>query len=233
MKKFLFLFAALMTATFTFAQSDDDDIFGGGTIKQKSNAFFFGPKAGAVFTTVSDPDDVKLSDGSGFGFSGGLAMKLRFGKASDASVGGTGLIGIGAELKYKLNKAKTVATDQDGEENADLSISYFEVPVYLHLYPFVKSSAMNAFYLEAGASFAGVMSPKPDKLYTGSNSYATGDLKGFDVRPLVGIGLTFPNTGLDVNARYYIGTSNLAKNFECKMNSFEISLAWMFKVATF
>ena len=127
MKKFLFLFVALVTAMPTFAQSDDEeDVYSSGA-KVKKNAFFIGPKVGGVLTTMTQPKQGKLYDAAGFGFSGGLAMKIRFGQASEASVGGTGYFAIGAELKYKQNKVKTLGTDQDGKRNADLTISYFEV----------------------------------------------------------------------------------------------------------
>ena len=58
-------------------------------------------------------------------------------------------------------------------------------------------------------------------------------VKGMDVRPLVGLGYTIPNTGLDINARYYIGTSDLSSSFKSKMNSFEVSLAWLFNASRF
>lgn len=58
-------------------------------------------------------------------------------------------------------------------------------------------------------------------------------LKGFDVRPMVGIGYTIPRTGLDVNARYYLGMSKMAENFKSKMNTMEVSLSWMFDIAKF
>ena len=38
-------------------------------------------------------------------------------------------------------------------------------------------------------------------------------LKGLDVRPMAGLGYTIPGTGLDVNARYYLGMSKMAENF--------------------
>lgn len=240
MKKYLFLFVALVMAMPTFAQSDDDeDVYS--AVKVKKNAFFIGPKAGAVFTTMSQPDQGKLADGAGFGFSGGLAMKVRFGQASEASVGGTGFFGLGLELKYKQNKVKTVGTDETGKANADLVYNYFEAPVYAQIYPFVTSTSMNTLYVELGASFAGVIDRSPKTLTIKDGAVACdfnidnekGKIKGADLRPLVGLGYTIPNTGLDINARYYLGTSDMSKSFKCKMNSFEISLAWLFNAARF
>ncbi len=244
MKKILFFIAALSLSVPGFAQSDDgeDDLISTG--KEKSNAFFLGPKVGGTMTSMTQPDEGKLYDGSGFGFSGGLVFQARFGKASENSVGGTGYFGAGLELKYKLNSVKTLGTDESGKENAKMSIGYFEVPVFAHIYPLAKSPSLNSLYVELGAAFAGTLSrsPKSLTLINPSADYslvtynldANGNkLKGMDIRPFAGIGYTIPNTGLDLSARYYIGTSKLAENFPCKMNTLEVSLAWLFNVGKF
>lgn len=244
MKKILFLFAALLIVAPVMAQSDDGEDEVVPWKKEKKHAFFLGPKVGGTFTTMSDPNEAELYDGMGISFSGGLAMKLRFGKPSEHSAGGTGYIGVGLELKYKQNAVNTLGVDENGEENAKFSVGYFEVPVYLQVYPFAKFSAMNSLYVELGASFAGTMSRSPKSLTVAGSSaeYSSvtynldtegSKLKGYDVRPLVGLGYTIPNTGLDINVRYYIGTSDLAGNFPCKMNTFEVSLSWMFNVCKF
>lgn len=244
MKKILIFIAALSLSVPGFAQSDDgeDELISMG--KEKSNAFFLGPKVGGTMTSMTQPNEGKLYDGSGFGFSGGLAFQARFGKASENSVGGTGYFGAGLELKYKLNSVKTLGTDESGKENAKMSIGYFEVPVFAHIYPLAKSPSLNSFYVELGAAFAGTLSrsPKSLTLINPSADYslvtynldANGStLKGMDVRPFAGLGYTIPNTGLDINARYYIGTSELAGNFPCKMNTLEVSLAWLFNIGKF
>ena len=64
-------------------------------------------------------------------------------------------------------------------------------------------------------------------------------LKGMDVRLMAGVGYEFAvsknNKGetenlIGLNARYYMGTSKLASNFDSKMNTIEISLSWMFSL---
>lgn len=233
---------AFVTLTPVFAQDDGEEI----TVapKEKSNAFFIGPKVGGTMTTMTQPNEGNLYDGCAFSFSGGIAMKMRFGKASENSVGGTGYFGAGLELKYRQSAVKTVGTDESGKENAKLSLSYFDVPVYLHVYPFAKSRSMNTFYVELGASFGGTLSRSPKTLTVANPSAEyksvtynidNGDskLKGMDVRPLAGLGYTIPNTGLDINARYYIGTTKLAGNFPCKMSTLEVSLSWMFNIWKF
>ena len=195
-------------------------------------------------TSMTQPDEGKLYDGSDFGFSGGLAFQARFGKASENSVGGTGYFSAGFELKYKLNSVKTLGTDESGKENAKMSIGYFEAPVFVHIYPLAKSPGLNSLYVELGAAFAGTLSRSPKSLtlnnpsadYSQVTYYLDSNdskLKGMDVRPFAGLGYTIPNTGLDINARYYIGTSELAGNFPCKMNTLEVSLAWLFNIGKF
>ena len=243
MKKCLFFLLATILAMPSFAQSgDDEEDF---TIrKTKRNAFFLGPKIGGTLTSLRESGDEKMADGSGFGFSGGLAFQARFGKASANSVGGTGYVSAGIELKYKQNKVKTLAFNDEGEANANMTLGYPEIPVYVHLYPFAKVSSLNSLYIEAGVSFAPLITRSPKSLTllnpspeAASKTYYLDDndrkLKGGDIRPIVGLGYVIPRTGLDINVRYYIGTSELAGNMPYKMNSFEFSLAWMFNLGRF
>lgn len=238
MKKLLILFVAILGVSPAFAQIEDDSDFGQLSSnrfeKPKSSAFFIGPKVGVTMTSMTQPEQCDLYDKSGIGFSGGIAMKARFGKATENSYEGTGMFGVGLELKYKQNNVKTIASE------GDLKLGYFEVPVALQFYPFVKSKIMNPFYIELGCSFAGTMSKSPDALTVNNPNedylyitYHTGDLKGFDVRGVAGIGYTIPGTGVDINARYYLGTSELAKNFTSKMNTVEVSLSYYFQLARF
>mgnify|MGYP002622580841 CR=1 FL=1 len=229
------IIAALLVSISAFAQVDGPINIGA---KEKKNAFFMGPKAGVTMTSMTQPDEGTLYDGFGIGFSGGLAMKARFDKATEGTEkGGTGYFGVALELKYKQCNVKTFGTDEKGKENAQLSLGFFEMPVSFQVYPFAKSAAMNTFYVELGAAFAGAMTRSPKSLTLNKTTTYVFDgdkkLKGYDLRPLAGIGYTIPNTGLDINARYYIGTSELAGNFPCKMNTIEVSLAWMFNVCGF
>lgn len=244
MKKIFFFVTALALSIPGFAQSDDGEDEVVIPTKQKSSVIAFGPKIGGTMTSMSQPNEGKLYDGAGIGFSGGLAFRGRFGQASENTAGGTGYVGFGFELKYKQNTVKTLAFDEKGKENAKLSISYFEVPVFAQFYPLVKVSGLNALYVELGVAFAGTLSRSPESLtlynpgayYSQATYYldANGSkLKGWDIRPLAGIGYKIPHTGLELNARYYLGTSKLAGNFPCKMNTAEVSLAWMFNIIKF
>lgn len=253
MKKILFASLLAMCCTAGYAQRElpVKRTTGSGSIhktKGKKNVFFFGPKVGLTMTSVSNPDECTLADGMGTSFSAGLAAKGRFGTASSHASAGTGLFGAGLELKYKNNTAKTVGVDEEGNDNASLSINYFEVPIYLHVYPFFKSDALNTFYVEAGPDLAMAISCSPKSLtVTNPNDelssityHIDGDkksMKGNDVRVMLGLGYDYAlkkgkNTKslVGIGARYYLGTSGLAGNFPCKMNTFEVSVSWQFSL---
>lgn len=234
MKRILFLFAALL---FTGSAVAQDDLFGGSDdnsaqvvktqTKTRKHKLSIGPRVGGTMTMMKDPDNFAVEDGAGFGFTGGIAVRARFGRQFESSDPGTGAWGVAIELKYKQNVAKTTMGD-------DLKLAYFEVPVLVQWYPFYKKSAMNPLYIEAGVAPAICMTADPDELRFGTATSTTviktGDLKANDFRPVVGLGYAFP-FGLDINARYYFGTSEMAKNFNAKINSVEFSLAWMFDIA--
>lgn len=254
MKKTIVLILASMLCTASFAQRSVQPQRGGGRsarpeLAQKKHSFFLGFRGGLDFTSMTQPDECDLYDGAGVGYSGGIVTKVRFNQATPNAPAGTGLLGAGLEVKYKLNAVKTIATDEAGQENAELSIGYLEVPVFLQIYPFYKSDAMNTFYIELGPDFAGTISRKPESLtvsnLTGEYSSVTyhiddevSKLKGMDVRLMAGLGYDFAikndkheTTNLiGLNARYYLGTSKLAGNFNSTMSTLEVSLSWMFNI---
>lgn len=235
MKKILFIIVATICGLGCYAQSDSK--FELEPERVKSSAIFVGPTVGASMTSASgQPADYKLFDGSGFGFAGGVAAKVRFGKANEYSPEGTGFLGAGLEVKYAQHSVKTMGRD-------DLKLGYLEVPVLVQFYPLTQSKALNGLYIEVGPEFAMLMSKSPDKLRLDINApypglqaieYATGDLKGGDIRVAMGLGYTLPDLGLGINARYYLGMSELSKHvLPTKLNTIELSLSWMFKVASF
>lgn len=252
-KIIVLIFASILCAT-THAQRNAQPNRGGGRsakpgLAQKKHSFYLGIKGGVDMSTMTQPDECNLYDGSGIAYSGGIVGKVRFNQATPNAPAGTGLWGAGIELKYKQNTVKTIGTDEDGNTNADLSIGYFEVPVFIQLYPFYKSDAMNTFYIEAGPDFAGTMSRKPKTLTVdnlpGDYSSVTynidndgSKLKGMDVRIMAGVGYDFAikndknetTSLIGLNARYYMGTSKLAGNFNSKMSTLEVSLSWMFNI---
>ena len=98
----------------------------------------------------------------------------------------------------------------------------------LQLYPFNGKKYLDGLYLEVGPSFGVCLSSSPDELELETGmSLGTGKLKANDVR--VGMGLGYrANCGLGVNLRYYLGTSELAKNIPCKSSGLEFALSYTF-----
>lgn len=246
-KKVLFMLFFLVGALSCYAQIEEvDEGFGQKTTKQSPKAvekkgrvlsiktknynyeFSLGVRAGAGISTMSEGDDLHIYDGSGVAFGGGIAANLRFGgkDSRGRALDGQGLLGIGLELNYKSVSVKTLADE-------DLKLSYFEVPVMLQLYPAYNSKQLKNLYVELGATIAGTMSASPESLSYDNTVYKTGDLKGFDVKPTIGLGYRFnrnsANDGFYMNARYYLGTSDLAGNFPGKISSAEISIGYLFK----
>lgn len=252
-KNIIFLFALMLCVSTNAQRNVQPNKVGGRSAKpglaQKKHSFYLGIKGGLDMSTMTQPDECDLYDGSGMAYSGGIVGKVRFGKATPNAPAGTGLLGVGLELKYKQNTVKTIGTDENGKTNADLSVGYFEIPVFVQIYPFYKSDAMNTFYIEGGPDFAGTMSRKPktltvDNLY-GNYSSVTynidsdgSKLKGMDVRIMAGVGYDFAiknanheiSSLIGINARYYLGMSTLAGNFNSKMSTLEVSLSWMFNI---
>lgn len=198
------------------------------TTKNYNYEFSVGLRAGAGVSTMSEGDDLKIYDGSGMAFGGGLAANLRFGgkDSRGRALDGQGLFGIGIELNYKSLSVKTLADE-------DLKLGYFEVPVMLQFYPCYNSKQLKNLYVEVGPTFAGTMSASPENLSYNLVNYKTGDLKGFDIKATIGLGYRFnrnsANDGFYLNARYYLGTSELAGNFPGKISSAEISIGYLFK----
>lgn len=231
MKK-LGLFCLSLLACFVSANAQ---IEGGGEtekvhfeVKHYNYEVSVGPRLGVGISTMKESDDLEVYDGSGMNFGGGIAGNIRFGSTNSRGqyLDGQGLLGFGVELNYKSLSVKTLGDD-------DLKLSYFEVPVTVQLYPWYNSKQLKNLYLEAGVTLAGSLSSSPDELVVNNTMYKTGDLKGFDVKPTIGIGYRFSklsaNDGFYVGARYYLGTSKLAGNFPGKISSAELTIGYLFK----
>ncbi len=242
MKRKVFCLTALLAMCVSYAFAQVDDI--PNTVKPKNHVFQLGVRAGGNLSMMSQPEECELFESSSFGYSGGAAMGLRFGRASENSSAGTGLWGVGLEVNYRNSSAKTYAIDENGVENAKLSLGYIDIPVSVQIFPCYKISAANTLYIEAGVSFAALLNRGPKSLtlnnlsgdYSGITyniNQEESKLKGGDIRPFAGVGYTIPKTGLGLNVRYYIGTCNLAENLTSKVSSVEFSLSYKFNVAKF
>jgi hypothetical protein len=221
MKKiYLLLIVTLITGICAYAQEPKTEsaISSGVTPNLKRTyRISLGVKGGVNFSTLSgNPNDVSLNAKSNTGFHAGIVGNIHFGqKVKDVSQSGTGPFGLQVEALYSQYGAKT--------DLGNPQINYFEVPVLLQYYVFPNID------IEAGPTFAGVISSSPDKLSNENVSYKTGDWKGSDIK--ASIGICYKNkSGLMLSARYNYGTSNLAGDFPCKTSAFTISLGWLFDI---
>ena len=69
-------------------------------------------------------------------------------------------------------------------------------------------------------------------LYAENAQIATGDLKGHDVKLCVGASFE-TKTGLFASLRYNLGTSDLAKNFPCKVSAINVTVGYKFNIFKF
>ena len=238
MKQYIFLAIMVLCGLSGFAQSGEDvnELF---SEKEYNHVLYVGPVVGANMTMSSgQPAKYDLFEGTGIGFSGGVAAKVRFGRGTENSLEGTGKLAAGLEVKYTVNNVKTKAND-------NLKLGYLDIPVLVQFYPLAGTTTANGLFVEAGPDFALLMSKSPKTLLLDLNEpypglqaieYATGDLKGGDLRIAMGLGYECSLSGMNfgAHARYYMGTSELSKIvLPAKLNTFELSLSLMFKVAKF
>lgn len=187
-----------------------------------------GPRIGGGLSMMSDGENLKISDGTGFGFDAGLGLNVRFGgkDSKGRALNGQGLFGIGLELNYAQNSVKTKA-------DKNLNLGYFEVPLLLQFYPAFQTKQLKNLYIELGPTFSALVSKSPDELIYGNTTYVTKDLKGGDIKGTIGVGYringTKANDGLYFNIRYNHGFSKLAGNFPAKISSAELTIGYLFK----
>lgn len=198
------------------------------TLKHYNYELSVGLRAGGGITNMSEGNGLKFADGSGMNFGGGIAANIRFGgkDSRNRPLDGQGLLGIGLELNYNSISVKTLGDD-------NLKMGYFQVPVMIQFYPCYQTKQLKNLYLEVGPTICGVVSSSPESIIINNTAYGTGDFKGTDIKATVGIGYRFnrtsANDGFYINARYYLGTSDLAGNFPGKISSAEISIGYLFK----
>lgn len=231
---------ALVVSVPVCAQTTDEDDLNGPETESYNNGkngLRLGPVIGFDFSSASDTKEGKFGDGAGFGMGYAIAAVMRFGRATENSRGGTGSWAVGIELRYTKKNAQTTASD-------NLSLGYFELPVYVHYHPFIKSRNWNGLYLEAGGSLGSMLSVSPEKLTISNPSPSLSDvtyyldtnkskLKGGDFHPFIGMGYMLTKAPLGINLRYNIGTTNLANNFTTKISTFEIGFTYLFNICRF
>lgn len=216
-KRFLLCAGALVLALGLWAQSSDDDEF---TTIKRPLTISIGVKGGASYSFASEPKGFDLGMKGGVGFEGGLAVNLHFSDRQDYTPSGTGRWGVQFEGLYAQ---RTLKTDIE-----DIKMSCFAVPLLAQFY------VSPSFTIEAGPTFTGVLSTSPKVLSQGSveNGFLNIGLekiKGLDVMATVGVGY-YHDRGFTASARFNLGNSNLAGNFQTKVSSAELSVGYLFKI---
>lgn len=209
MKKFFMSMLMSLLAIGLYAQEG----FGDFNVMDSSYRIHLGPKVGVNFGTMSGMD--VLNPAMGMGFQGGLAANFHFGRRTEKAEGGTGRFGVQVEALYSQRTIKT------NYEN--LKLGYFEVPILAQYYVLPELS------IEVGPTIVGSLSSSPDEMQVGNLTYATGELKGFDVMISAGVGYKH-KSGFTASARYNLGMSELAGNFDGKVSTFSVSVGWLFSL---
>lgn len=211
-KIFLFLFMAVFTLTVS-AQEEEEFAT---TIVDSPYRIYLGPKAGINFASMTGlSDEFGLNPKSGIGFQGGLAAGIHFGRRTPKAEGGTGRFGIQLEAMYSQ---RTIKTDYE-----NLKLSYFEVPILAQYF------VMPELSIELGPTICGILNSSPEKIQSGNIVIQTEEIKGYDVMLTAGIGYKSKN-GFTASARYNLGMSELAGNFNGKVSTVTVSVGWLFNL---
>lgn len=206
----LLLFAALC-CNGLFAQEECED--------DRPLRIAIGPKVGVGLDLGSHSNLENIDFGMGVGYQFGAAFNAQFGRRTEMSCGGTGWFGLQIEAMYGGRNIKLGSTS--------LGTSCIEVPVLAQLY--VTPSVA----LQAGATAVMILQGTPEELYYEGAAYGTGEIKGKDV--MVTAGLAYKarlneNSALLIDARYNMGMSSLAGNFDTKVSSVMLSLSYLFNI---
>ena len=209
-KLFIFLIAALCCNGLIAQEVDDDPI-----PPDRDYRMFIGPKLGAGVALGSHSDVQNLDFGAAFSYQVGAVYNAHFGRRFELSNGGTGWFGFQIEALYGKNNLK-LGTEGFG-------FSCIEIPVLAQLY------VTPTFAIEAGATAVKVLGGTPSQITFDGATYGVGELRGSDVR--ITAGLCYKNPmGFMIDARYNMGMSPIAGNFDTKVSSFMLSFAYLFNI---
>lgn len=180
----------------------------------KPYALSIGPKVGANYSIVGDPNGMDLGISSNIGFSAGVAANLRFGRPAGRPYG-TERFGVQLEALYAMRSLKN--------DVEDIKMNCFEIPVLFQWY-FLPS-----FAVEVGPTFTGAFSISPKELQYNNAVYQMDKVKAYDVMLSVGVNCKLKN-GFTANLRYNMGNSDMAGNFKTKVSTISLGIGWLFPI---
>ena len=207
-KKMFFILIAALWCNGLFAQEEDFLI-------DRSFRMAIGPKAGigVAFGSYSNAQNLNFSPAFSYQF--GAVYNAHFGRRFELSNGGTGWFGFQVEALYGRNNLKL------GTEGFGLKC--IEIPVLAQLY------VPPTFAIEVGATVVKVLGGKPSQITYEGATYGVGELSGSDVR--ITAGLCYKNPlGIMIDARYNMGLSPIAGNFDTKVSSVMVSFVYLFNI---
>lgn len=209
-KHLLFLLLTALCCNGLFAQDCEDD---------RPYRIAIGPKVGLGMDMGSHSKLENLDFQMGLGYQFGGAFHAHFGRRSELSCGGTGLLGVQIEAMYGGRSVKL--------DDATLTTNCIEVPMLAQLY-FTPNVAMLA-----GVTAVKIVGTTPSQLHYQGATYGTGVIKGGDV--MITAGLAYKtsineSSSLMIDARYNLGMSPLAGNFDTKISSMMLSFAYLFNI---
>ncbi len=181
----------------------------------RPNRIAIGPKVGVGMDMGSHSNVQNLDFGMGLGYQAGAVLNAHFGRRYSSSDGGTGWLGVELEAMYGGRMIKL------GSSN--LKMSCIEVPVLAQLY------VVPTFAVEAGATLVKVLGVSPESIVHDGATYHVGGIKGSDVMLTAGLCYKHSSTYM-IDARYNLGMSPLAGNFDTKVSSFMVSFSYLFNV---
>ena len=146
----------------------------------------------------------------------GICVNAHFGRRQGlgSNRGGTGWFGAEAEVLYGMRNFKLNETN--------VRIGCIEAPMLIQVYFIPEMS------IEAGLTMVKVLNFKPDLMQFDYAFLHTGQIKGYDV--MLTVGLCFKAAGMMMDLRYNQGMSGLAGNFDSKVSSVVLSLAYLIDV---
>lgn len=206
-KKLFVILVAVLCCNGLFSQE--------GTPIDRSFRMSIGPKAGVglAFGSYSNAQNLSFSPSLSYQF--GVVYNAHFGRRFELSNGGTGLFGFQLEALYGKNSLK-LGTESFG-------FSFIEVPVLMQIY------VIPVLAIEAGATVVKVFSGTPSQITYDGATYGIGELSGSDVRITAGLCYKSP-MGIMIDARYNLGMSPVAGNFDTKVSSVMVSFAYLFNI---
>lgn len=207
-KHLLFILLTALCCNGLFAQDDEDG-------DDRRYRIAIGPKVGVGVGIGSHSTMENLSFSPALSYQAGLAFNAHFGRRYEMSDGGTGWLGLQVEAMYGGRNIRIDSTS--------MGTSCLEVPILAQLFVIPNLA------IEAGVTMVKVFSGSPDQLTYEGATYGTGEIKGSDVMLSAGACYKAP-FGLMIGARYNMSTSNLAGNFDTKISSLMLSVAYLFTI---